>query len=61
MGDNGLMTNDSLSLASQKMSAEIFKIDTSRLPENDLPRTFLIRPLTVRDNCKLADIRGFIS
>ena len=61
MCDNGLIPNDSVSLVSQEMSAKTFKIDTSRLPENDLPRTFLIRPLTVKDNCKLAGIRGFIS
>ena len=34
----------------------------ARLMENYLPRTFLIYPLTVRDNWKLGYIvRGFIS
>ena len=70
MCDNELFPKDSLSFVSPGGppllclswgATKIFKIDTSRLLENDLPRTFLIYPLTVRDNWKLGYIRGFIS
>ena len=70
MSDNEPFPKDSLSLMSPEGppwlrfswgAMKTFKIDTSRMLENDLPRTFLIYPLTVRDNWKLGYIRGFIS
>ena len=65
MCDNELFPKDSLSLMSPEGppwlhlswgATKIFKIDTSRLLENDLPRTFSIYPLTVRNNWKLGYI-----
>ena len=70
MLDNELFPKDLLSLMLpegppwlrlSQGATKIFRIDTSRMQENDLPRTFLIYPLTVRDNWKLGYIRGFIS